>query len=47
MYTPRQCGVKFDPPALVLYYVINATGKLRLIYLWPNSLYALYIFWLH
>ena len=29
MYTPRQCGVKFDPPALVLYYVINATGKVH------------------
>ena len=29
MYTPRQCGVKFDPPALVLYYVVNATGKVH------------------
>jgi hypothetical protein len=31
MYTPRQCGVKFDPPALVLYYVENATGKLYIL----------------
>ncbi|XP_046850887.1 centrosomal protein of 19 kDa-like [Xenia sp. Carnegie-2017] len=29
MYTPRQCGVKYDPPSLILYYVINATGKVH------------------
>ncbi|XP_028394139.1 centrosomal protein of 19 kDa-like [Dendronephthya gigantea] len=29
MYTPRQCGVKFEPPSLVLYYVMNATGKVH------------------
>ena len=36
MYKPRQCGVKFDPPALVLYYVINATGKYIyfILYVW-------------
>jgi hypothetical protein len=38
MYTPRQCGVKFDPPALVLYYVINATGKLYLFFVLYSAL---------
>ncbi|XP_068754198.1 centrosomal protein of 19 kDa-like isoform X1 [Montipora capricornis] len=29
MFTPRKCGVKFDPPTLVLYYEANLTGKLH------------------
>ncbi|XP_068699707.1 centrosomal protein of 19 kDa-like isoform X2 [Montipora foliosa] len=29
MFTPRKCGVKFDPPTLVLYYDANLTGKLH------------------
>lgn len=27
MFTPRKCGVKFDPPTLVVFYEINLTGK--------------------
>ncbi|KAJ7394839.1 Centrosomal protein of 19 kDa [Desmophyllum pertusum] len=29
MFTPRKCGVKFDPPTLVVYYEVNRTGKLH------------------
>lgn len=29
MFTPRKCGVKFDPPTLVVYYEVNLTGKLH------------------
>jgi len=28
MFTPRKCGVKFDPPTLVVYYEVNLTGIL-------------------
>ena len=26
MFTPRKCGVKFDPPTLVVFYEVNLTG---------------------
>ena len=26
MFTPRKCGVKFDPPTLVVYYEVKSTG---------------------
>ncbi|XP_064615173.1 centrosomal protein of 19 kDa-like [Liolophura sinensis] len=29
MYIPKKCGVKFDPPAIVLSYEVKATGKLH------------------
>lgn len=29
MFTPRKCGVKFDPPTLVVYYEVKSTGKLH------------------
>ncbi|KAL9970638.1 hypothetical protein ACROYT_G023048 [Oculina patagonica] len=29
MFTSRKCGVKFDPPTLVVYYEVNLTGKLH------------------
>ncbi|XP_020607841.1 centrosomal protein of 19 kDa-like [Orbicella faveolata] len=29
MFTPRKCGVKFDPPTLVVYYEVKRTGKLH------------------
>lgn len=29
MFTPRKCGVKFDPPTLVVYYEANLSGKLH------------------
>lgn len=29
MFTPRKCGVKFDPPTLVVYYEVKLTGMLR------------------
>lgn len=29
LFTPRKCGVKFDPPALILYYLVNATEKVH------------------
>ncbi|KAM7445312.1 Centrosomal protein of 19 kDa [Porites harrisoni] len=29
MFTPRKCGVKFDPPTLVVFYEVNLTGKLH------------------
>ena len=32
LFTPRKCGVKFDPPALILYYLVNATGIQRFFY---------------
>lgn len=30
MFTPRKCGVKFDPPTLVVYYEANLSGKKEL-----------------
>ena len=29
MFTPRKCGVKFDPPTLVVYYEVKRTGMCR------------------
>lgn len=29
MFAPRKCGVKFDPPTLVLYYEVKLSGKIR------------------
>ena len=29
MYTPKKCGIRYDPPTLIVEYVIIATGKLH------------------
>ncbi|KAK3738103.1 hypothetical protein QZH41_013837 [Actinostola sp. cb2023] len=29
MYTPKKCGIKFDPPTLVVFYEDTSSGKLH------------------
>eukprot|EP00116_Pleurobrachia_bachei_P010807 sb/3471069/ len=29
MFSPRKCGIKYDPPTLILEYIVTATGKLH------------------
>ena len=29
MFAPKKCGIKYDPPTLVVEYIIIATGKLH------------------